>query len=178
MFLERKLLGGIEMASGKTHEKINIFMMIFFSLIATAFLVWDIKIGLLMVAGYLVGTYWMNPDLDIRSRPYNNWSVLKYFWKPYQKLGHRSIWTHGYIIGDIIRYIYLFGISVFIVFLMSFAIENLTVTNYIEWSKSMYYTYEKLIIAFIVGNMFSSAAHIFVDHLGTGIKKIRKKIIR
>lgn len=48
-----------------------------------------------------------NGDLDIKSRPYNRWLLFKYIWLPYRKLfNHRSIWTHGIIIGTIVRIIY------------------------------------------------------------------------
>jgi uncharacterized metal-binding protein len=49
-----------------------------------------------------------NGDLDTNSRPYNRWFIFKMIWIPYQLLfKHRSIFTHGLIIGTLIRVIYV-----------------------------------------------------------------------
>jgi len=57
-----------------------------------------------------------NGDLDTNSKPYNRWWVFKMIWIPYQLMfNHRSIFTHGIIIGTIIRLIYI-GILPFLFF--------------------------------------------------------------
>ena len=165
------------MSNGKTHEKVNIMYLVFGVAIVFTYFMWDLKTMLFIIAGYVVGTYWMNPDLDIRSKPYNNWLIFKYLWKPYQKLGHRSIWTHGYVIGDIIRYLYLYLLFILISYGLSFVFE-ITVAGNIEKLKSLYETYKTYFLLFVAGNMLSSAAHIFQDHLSTGIKKMKRKVFR
>ncbi len=48
------------------------------------------------------------PDLDLYSIHYKRWGKLRWLWRPYQQaLKHRSIWSHGPIIGTIGRIIYL-----------------------------------------------------------------------
>lgn len=95
------------MASGKNHDRITL-------------------IGLPMVAGISLAitkstdlTFWaassflfsglmFGPDLDIYSRQYQRWGWLRWLWLPYQRsIRHRSILSHGPIIGTIGRILYL-----------------------------------------------------------------------
>lgn len=67
-----------------------------------------LSIGLI---GYAMGTLLISPDLDIYSRPYQNWKWLRFIWLPYQKmLRHRSKLTHSPLIGTLFRSLYLFCI--------------------------------------------------------------------
>lgn len=63
---------------------------------------------LIVCSGYLLGGLLLGPDLDIRSRPYKRWGVLRWIWLPYQKsVRHRSFWSHGFLVGTSLRVIYL-----------------------------------------------------------------------
>jgi len=77
----------------KTHELINI------SVLAIIFIVGlrsgDILSLFLFTFGYCFGTFFVTPDLDIKSRPYNRWKVFRIFWWPYRKLfKHRGLSHH------------------------------------------------------------------------------------
>lgn len=75
----------------------------------------DIKVTSIISACYLFAALMFNGDLDIESRPYNRWLLLKFIWIPYQNMfHHRSIFTHGLIIGTIVRIIYLSAIPLII----------------------------------------------------------------
>lgn len=159
------------MADGKTHKKININVIIILTLIVIFFILRKYS---LFILGYVIGTLWMNPDLDILSNPYNRWGPLKRIWKPYQKLGHRSIWTHGYVIGDIIRYLYL-SIYFFVIITIIFTFTPIDL-------KDVYYRiwlfinkYSEYIFFIFIGNVTSSAVHTFTDQLSSGYKKIMNK---
>ena len=165
------------MSNGKTHEKVNIFYLVLILVLALTYFMWDVKTMILVIAGYLVGTYWMNPDLDIKSKPYNNWLFLKYLWKPYQQLGHRSVWTHGYVIGDIVRYLYLFLLFLGFAYLFSF-LGGIPIATSVEKIKHFYFTYTEFIWFFFFGNVLSSSAHIFQDHMSSGLKQFRKKYLK
>ena len=95
------------MPSGRTHDRATI---IFSPIIigGVLFSNLDIQNSIVLITLYFFSSFMFNGDLDIISRPYNRWGVLKFIWKPYQKLfEHRSIWTHGVIIGTIVRILYL-----------------------------------------------------------------------
>jgi uncharacterized metal-binding protein len=48
------------------------------------------------------------PDLDIYSRQFQRWGWLRWIWLPYRKtLHHRSLWSHGFIVGTTLRVVYL-----------------------------------------------------------------------
>ena len=168
--LHQKNKRRISMANGKAHKKINL---IFLAIGLGAVLISSQHYvhGISIVAGYLVGTFWMNPDLDIKSNPYRRWGFLRFMWIPYQKLKHRSIWTHGYVIGDMIRYLYL---TVWIMVgagLMSI-LTGLPYATYIDNIQGFAIQHKLTFLSFIVGNMLSSTAHILTDHASSTFKKI------
>ncbi len=58
--------------------------------------------------GFLFSGLIFGPDLDLYSYHYKRWGKLKVLWRPYQKaIKHRSIWSHGPIIGTVGRLVYL-----------------------------------------------------------------------
>jgi uncharacterized metal-binding protein len=58
--------------------------------------------------GFLVSGLIFGPDLDLYSFHYKRWGKLRWLWRPYQKvIKHRSIWSHGPIIGTVGRIVYL-----------------------------------------------------------------------
>ena len=103
------------MPNGKTHDKIT--------LITTPFLggfcyliVGDIKTTIFLMFGYIFASFMFNGDLDTNSRPYNRWWLLKMIWIPYQLMfSHRSIWTHGIVLGTVVRLLYVLAIPTLIV---------------------------------------------------------------
>lgn len=95
------------MASGKTHDEIAVASGPLLGLVAFAVcrnLEASVAIGL----GCLMGGYWLSPDLDTRSRPYQRWGPLRWIWLPYQKtFRHRSPWSHGPLVGTTVRVLYV-----------------------------------------------------------------------
>jgi uncharacterized metal-binding protein len=58
--------------------------------------------------GFLFSGLIFGPDLDLYSFHYQRWGILRWLWRPYQKaIKHRSMWSHGPIIGTIGRILYL-----------------------------------------------------------------------
>lgn len=95
------------MPSGKTHDRITLITSPIFFAISLA-ITENIKLTTVLIISYLFSSFMFNGDLDIISKPYNRWGVFKFIWKPYQKMfKHRSVFTHGIIIGTIIRLIYV-----------------------------------------------------------------------
>lgn len=59
-------------------------------------------------AGVLFGGLMLSPDLDIKSKPWRRWGLLRFLWTPYQKVvPHRSVLSHSPLIGTAGRLIYL-----------------------------------------------------------------------
>lgn len=57
---------------------------------------------------FLFGGLMFGPDLDVPSVQVRRWGALRWIWGPYQKLfRHRSPWTHGLLLGPLVRVVYL-----------------------------------------------------------------------
>ena len=103
------------MPNGKTHDMIT---MITAPLVAgfTYLVVGDIKTTLILMVAYFFASFMFNGDLDTNSRPYNRWWLFKMIWIPYQLMfTHRSIWTHGIVLGTVVRLLYVLAIPVLVI---------------------------------------------------------------
>ncbi len=75
--------------------------------------------------GFLVSGLIFGPDLDLYSFHYKRWGMLRWLWRPYQQaIKHRSIWSHGPIIGTVGRIFYV-GLWVGLVGLFYLGISQL-----------------------------------------------------
>ena len=95
------------MPSGRTHDIITAASTPIVAPIAHQ-ITGNIEDTIILICSYIFASLMFNGDLDIKSRPYRRWLLLKWIWYPYRNMFfHRSIWTHGIIIGTIIRLLYL-----------------------------------------------------------------------
>jgi uncharacterized metal-binding protein len=102
------------MSSGIEHDRITIRLLPWVGAI-TYGTTRSAEVTLILACGYLFGGLMFGPDLDIISLQYKRWGVIRGIWLPYRKfLRHRSIFSHGLIIGTCIRLIYLFCIISFV----------------------------------------------------------------
>ena len=105
------------MPDGRTHDKITSIttpVVGIVSYIVTK----DIKTTAILMSTYLFASLMFNGDLDMPSKPFNRWWLFKMIWIPYQIMfNHRSIFTHGLIIGTVVRILYLAIIPFIILFL-------------------------------------------------------------
>lgn len=105
------------MPDGRTHDIIT-FAVTPVVAGVSYYLTKDIKTTSIIVSAYLFASLMFNGDLDVDSRPYNRWWLLKMIWIPYQLMfNHRSIFTHGLIIGTVIRILYISTIPLIILLL-------------------------------------------------------------
>ena len=107
------------MPSGVTHDRITIWILPWIVGL-TYFLTRNGELTLILSGGYFFSGMMFGPDLDIRSLQYKRWGIIRSIWLPYRRfLKHRSIFSHGFIIGTCVRLVYLFliiaCISIFVV---------------------------------------------------------------
>ena len=95
------------MPSGRTHDRITLWSLPFAAGL-TFGLTRSGNLTLMVSGGYLFSGLMFGPDLDIHSRQFIRWGWLRCIWIPYQKtLRHRSIFSHGPVIGTVLRVLYL-----------------------------------------------------------------------
>ncbi len=98
------------MPSGKTHDAVTVV------LAAPTFLVaWGLTGSLWLACqatcAMLFGGFMFGPDLDIQSKQYTRWGLFRFLWLPYRAVfRHRSRWSHGILLGTLIRVLYFTGI--------------------------------------------------------------------
>jgi uncharacterized metal-binding protein len=101
------------MPSGKTHDKIS---WLFLPIVVWGAYSWRISEGeavsavsmVCLLLGYLLGSFYLTPDLDTHSQPYRRWGMFRWVWLPYQRVvSHRSWISHGVIVGPFVQCLYV-----------------------------------------------------------------------
>lgn len=159
------------MASGKNHDFINFLTLpVFLYGVPHEYFI-DFAVG------YAISTIFLSPDIDLKhSHPTKRWKILKYFWRPYQKMfKHRGL-SHMPFVGTITRYLYL-GILFFIIYALSFhAFKSLIHKNIPIKDIDIYLKHipKEDIIWFIMGSIIADIVHIFWDIVFSILKKFKK----
>jgi len=93
--------------SGRVHETVNLL-----ALPAAVYFLPEPLPKLPFAAGYLIGTFWLTPDLDLAtSRPSRRWGILRILWLPYAWLfPHRGL-SHRPLLGALTRVLYLAALA-------------------------------------------------------------------
>jgi Uncharacterized metal-binding protein len=98
------------MPDGKTHDTINaaVLIAVIFGLY---YLIWKetaIASGYLNTStilafsvSYLFATFFLSPDLDINSKPYKRWGMLRIIWWPYKVVFKHRGFSHHPIVGPL-----------------------------------------------------------------------------
>ncbi len=169
------------MPSGRTHDRITLLSLP--PLVMVAYLVTRQQDWLLWFSGaYLFAGFMFGPDLDIYSLQYKRWGVIRWIWLPYQScLKHRSFFSHGLIVGTVIRVIYLFTV-VLIIAIFSVAITQLIwgfswnwhifAKNSLNLLKNQYLS--EIIVTFI-GLELGAMSHSLSDFIVSQFKQLKKK---
>ena len=168
------------MPSGSTHDRITLWLfpgVVFITYLITR----DGELTLLLGGGFFFAGLMFGPDLDIYSIQFKRWGILRVIWLPYQKLlRHRSWFSHGLIIGTIIRIVYL------LLWLLLGAILAIAIAQMIwgfEWNWQRFIiTMMKLVrevywqnaIALFVGLDLGAMSHSISDWIASASKKKRK----
>jgi uncharacterized metal-binding protein len=142
------------------------------------------NLTLLVAGGFMFGGLMFGPDLDIYSRQYQRWGLLRWIWIPYQKsLRHRSFLSHGPIIGTTLRVLYLGSIAV-IVAIVGLAIAQKLGNRYWSWQvwsetvgRSLT-NHNTEFLALFLGLELGAMSHSLSDWSGSAYKRVQKQGIR
>lgn len=132
----------------------------------------------------MFGGLMFGPDLDIYSRQYQRWGLLRWIWIPYQKsLRHRSFLSHGPIIGTTLRVLYLGSIAV-IVAIVGLAIAQKLGNrswSWQVWSETVgrsLTNHSTEFLALFLGLELGAMSHSLSDWSGSAYKRVQKQGIR
>ncbi|MGK7945394.1 MAG: metal-binding protein [Microcystaceae cyanobacterium] len=172
------------MPSGKTHDRIT-WSTLPWVICITSLLIPQWHIILIVGASFLFAGFMFGPDLDIYSIQYQRWGILQFIWNPYQKLiPHRSLFSHGFLIGTIIRVVYLVGV---ILILMGFIAmighlvsggRGLLADFEPKLFQSMIKQYATEALALLIGLEVGAMSHSIADHLDSAAKKRQSKKLK
>ena len=103
------------MASGQSHDRATWALALPFGAL------WWPWLGLagaaIAAVSFLAGGLLLSPDLDTRSRALKRWGPLGWIWRPYRTLiPHRSLFSHGPLIGTGLRLTWLITIAMVVWF--------------------------------------------------------------
>jgi uncharacterized metal-binding protein len=112
------------MPNYKTHDRIGLMTT---PLVGAAALIVSVEAAIITSIAYLLSTFFLSPDLDLRSRIYKRWGILRWYWYPYQVIiPHRSFWSHSGIVSGTVRFLYLtVPLTCAILFVDATLLENL-----------------------------------------------------
>lgn len=152
------------MASGINHDRAILFA----SPLVLVIGCWHFgELGIIAGASHFLGGYWLSPDLDLVSRPYKRWSVIKFIWIPYQRfIPHRSPLSHAPVLGSLIRLLYL-GAWLSPLWLLFPGLQQIQWA--IGWGE---------VSAFLVGVELSALNHLLLDGLLVPLPKAIKKALK
>jgi uncharacterized metal-binding protein len=168
------------MPSGKNHDRIT---WLFLPMVLASFLVFTRSLDSTLLAsiGFIFSGLMFGPDLDIYSIQYQRWRFFKFIWLPYQKtFKHRSFFSHGFLIGTIIRIFYLSFILLILAFLWV-AIAQLIWGFSWHWQKVMVSGYEIVkkqywqeLLALFIGLELGAMSHYMADNIDSWWKSRKK----
>jgi uncharacterized metal-binding protein len=122
-----KRLGGLSIPSGRLHDTINYIVLFLISFYILREL--EVFQASLFATGYLIGLYFLSPDLDTKSNPYRRWGPFRVIWIPYRLLfKHRGI-SHNPVIGPFLPLSYLGGILLAAATVASIKLPSISLTN-------------------------------------------------
>lgn len=169
------------MPSGRTHDRITLWSLPWVAAISFL-LTHSSELTLIAAGAFLFGGLMFGPDLDIYSIQFRRWGKLRFIWLPYQKcLHHRSIFSHGLILGTMLRLIYLFT---WIGFIAVFVVAIAQVIWDFDWNWHDYVNeivklivdrYHQEAIAMFIGLELGSISHSLSDWTFSLYKRNRKK---
>ena len=145
------------MASGQVHDRITLVVSAPIG-IATAVL-WGADAGLISAAACLIGGFWLSPDLDTHSNALRRWGPLRGLWWPYRHLiPHRSLWSHGPLIGTALRLLWLLSWWVVVSLLIGWP-TNAGLPTLVSWLNQQ----PQQAIALGIGLEASAWLHLILD---------------
>jgi uncharacterized metal-binding protein len=112
------------MPSARTHDAIT-FMLAAPAAAAAYAATARVSAAVIVALSFLFGGLMFGPDLDTVSRQYSRWGLLRWLWFPYRSFfKHRSRFSHGLMLGALLRVFYFAGVVTLVCFLAAYLYES------------------------------------------------------
>ncbi|MBD2256278.1 metal-binding protein [Pseudanabaena sp. FACHB-2040] len=171
------------MPSGRTHDRITLWSLPLVVLAAFRITL-DGWLTAIVCCGFLLGGWVFGPDLDIHSVQYKRWGWLRWIWLPYRgQLRHRSPYSHGPIIGTVVRVLY-FSLWVALFSLLAISLLNYLGHTALTWNdlrtnlSQGLQRYWPQWLALLVGLELGALSHYTSDWLVSSLKPKKRKTSR
>ena len=168
------------MPSGKTHDRITTWCVPWVDLVAM-FATRHAGYTLLVILGFVFAGLMFGPDLDIRSVQSKRWGWCSWIWRPYRRsLRHRSVWSHGFLTGTVVRLVYLF-VWLLVGLLLVLEITNAAGHTQVTWddlgraSFQILVGYWRIWLAIAIGIELGAMSHYTADWFFSGWKRELRK---
>ena len=146
------------LASGRRHDQSIWILSLPLGIAVGLVLGW--AAALIAAASCWAGGLWLSPDLDTRSNALRRWGYLSFLWWPYQRLiPHRSLWSHGPVLGTTARLGVLFTWCL----IVTLAVPELSPAILLTTLQQLIREYPREFIALLVGLEGSAWIHLILD---------------
>jgi len=135
-------------------------------------------LGLIAGTSCIVSGLWFSPDLDLDSWIHHRWGALAALWKPYKQLvPHRHWVSHGFVIGALLRLVYIACILLIVGCLYSLAVtRGLALAGmWVHEIAAAAVRHSDAFSAALFGFIIGSDAHIAADVISSSWKR-RKRL--
>lgn len=168
------------MPSGKQHDRITLWLLPV--VLAGAFMATvDVPRTVIVSIAFLIGGFMMGPDLDIYSVQYQRWGPMRWIWYPYQvMIKHRSTWSHGPLVGTLVRVFYL-GAWIVLFASLGVLVSNHFWQTQLTWDRleptlsTLLIRYSKEWLALLIGLELGALSHYTSDWITSALKQKRPK---
>jgi uncharacterized metal-binding protein len=150
------------MPSGKTHLRIELFLLPIFATLFYLFVNTSWAAVALFAGAYLFSSLMLSPDLDLRyNHTRRRWGLLGFIWIPYTKIfKHRGV-SHSLLFGTLTRLGYLGLLAVLIIWGLSyFDLWPLPVAQLASGPIDLW-----LVGILVAGLWLPNILHTLVDHI-------------
>lgn len=168
------------MPLGSTHDRIILWTLPWVVLVGLV-ITRSSTLALAVGSGYFFSGLMFSGDLDIYSRQYQRWLMLRWLWLPYRKaIRHRSIWSHGPLIGTLLRVMYLGGWILCFSLAIGFIGSQLKLWQWDPWLwGSQFWAWTQIhsdsVFAVFVGLELGSMNHSLADSIISFWKRWQKR---
>jgi len=123
-------------------------------------LVLGLQAALITTSSCLAGGLWLSPDLDTHSNALRRWGPLGFLWWPYRLLiPHRSLWSHGPVLGTTAR----LGVLLTWCLIITMAVPALSPAMLLATLQQLMHQHPREVIALLTGLEGSAWIHLILD---------------